>query len=113
MIVDLGSSKIIKALGLYHPIFNIAKLKADNVNLSDAVAQYAADFMISVSTDGRDFKKCLDGVFRSFSGEEVLRFDPCEARYIKLEIFSTTGKRTCIPEFENAPLAIAEISVFE
>ena len=68
-----------------------------NKDYSRWIKQFAHDYRISVSNDGETFTQVARGVFRSFGGEEIVRFAPCTARFLRLEILSTCGKASFFP----------------
>ena len=74
---------------------------------------FAADFVISTSVDGKEYSQVAKGVFRSFAGEEIIRFSPHTARYVKFEVLSTTGKKLGRAPFDTLPLKLCELSLFE
>ena len=61
---------------------------------------------------GEEYKTVSHGRFRVFSAEEMLRFRPTDARYLKLEILTTVGKECQRPKFVDAPIVIGELSPF-
>jgi polygalacturonase len=60
--------------------------------------------------DGVEFSKKAEGIFRVFGGEEIIRMKPHRARYIRLEILSTTGKASMRKNFMDAALVLAELT---
>ena len=77
------------------------------------IAEFPSEYRISVSTDGEEFTECDRGIFRIFGGEEMIRFDACEARFIRLEVLSTVGRASGLIAHANAPLTIGEITVYQ
>ncbi len=77
------------------------------------IQRVASKYRISVSSDNQNFKRVAMGHFRIFGAEETIRFGKQKARYVRLEIFSTAGKEWGRKESENAPLAMAEITLWK
>ena len=65
-----------------------------------------------MSTDGVNYTTCDEGQIRVFSGEEVLRFAPCKARYVRFSVLSTVGAEGGLKRYADAKISIAELSVF-
>ncbi|MBE6645527.1 MAG: discoidin domain-containing protein [Ruminococcaceae bacterium] len=111
--VDMGRERRVSALGCYAVLLNIQELRARGIPTALAASSFPVDYRISVSRDGAEYECVKEGLFRSFAGEDIVRFDSKFARFIKLEILSTTGTRYGKPPYSEMPLKIAEISVFE
>ena len=79
---------------------------------SRILAEFPSEYRISVSTDSETFTECAHGVFRVFGGEEIIGFEPCEARYVRLEILSTVGAASGLPAYREVPLSIGEITIY-
>ena len=111
--LDMGCVRKISALGNYAAAIVTPVPPPPNVGLvqGEMEAMFPADYTISTSTDGVNFVKRAEGVFRTFTGEEIVRFDTHEARYVKLVSKETTGKRLGRAPYDSAPMKIAEISL--
>jgi hypothetical protein len=112
LVVDMGEKREISAISQYAPPVEYMELRSAGKSTSPAIAVFAAEYKVSVSTNGVDFSPVADGIFRSFAGEEFVKLDKCHARYVKLDVLSTTGKYSDLPEFANSPLRLAEITVY-
>ena len=111
--VDMGSVRSVEAIGCYMPIIDIFELRKIGLRSEYAEAHLPIDYIISTSSDGVNYEKCAEGLFRSLAGEEIVRFAPTNARFVKLEILSNAGSRSEKPMFANINTRLAEISLFE
>ena len=80
--------------------------------LPKCFCRFPSVFRISSSTDGENFEFCEEGLFRVFGGEEIIRFAPRKARYVRLEILATVGKNSHRKAFADAGGVMAELSPF-
>lgn len=113
--VDMGECRRVTALGNYASPLETPWPPPQNVGLVQGMmeAPFPVDYRISASVDGVNFETCAEGIFRTFTGEEIVRFESREARYVRLEVFSTTGSRLGRAPYDKTPLKMAEISLFE
>jgi len=113
--IDMGECRKVSALGNYAAAMQTPWPPPANVGLvqGEMEAVFPVDYVISTSIDGVNFEKKSEGIFRTFTGEEIVRFDTHEARYVRLEVFSTTGSRLGRAPYDKVPLKIAELSMFE
>ena len=113
--LDVGCVRRVSALGNYAVALTPKPSTPETVGRvhGENEAVFPADYVISASVDGVNFEKCAEGVFRTFAGEEIVRFEPREARYVRLDVLSTTGVRLGREAYVNIPVKIAEISLFE
>lgn len=125
-LIDMQKEHEICALGHYTP-YTDRKVLAQNPIVSQkilanfgrdkfpevatAVSRFVSKYEIWTSTDGIHFEKRDEGQIRSFSGEEILHFPACRARFVKFKALNTTG-REWRPFFDDLTLHIAELSVF-
>ena len=113
LIVDLGEEKEFSALS-HTPYWVDHSMMAKKwVEDHLYMQKFPSKFRISVSSEGEHFKRVAMGHFRIFGGEETIRFEKQKARYLRLEILSTTGKEWGRKESENSPLAIAELTLWK
>ena len=110
--VDMGAVYEVKALGNYAPLCDIMELRAKGLKAEFAEAPLPVDYRISASLDGKSYSLCREGVFRAFAGEEIVRFAPISARYVKLEILSTAGSRVDRAPYKDMPAKMALITLF-
>ncbi len=112
LLIDLQKEETICGLGHYNRVL-IGKFMKE---VGDQVPSFWAGcpfrYAISTSLDGESFTTCAEGVFRTFSGEEIVRFPKHNARYIRLEILSTVGQNSHREEFEHEPLTLGELTVY-
>ncbi len=113
--IDMGEVRRVSALGNYAVALVNPPSTPKTVGLAQSTleAVFPAEYVISTSVDGKSYEVCAEGVFRTFTGEEIVRFNPCEVRYVKLDVLSTTGKRLGREAYKDIPLKIAELSLFE
>ena len=110
ILIDMKEEKIIA--GLSHYPFPVMRETLKGISVPAKLAEFPSEYRISASTDGMNFTECDHGVFRVFGGEEIIPFAECEARYVRLEIFSTIGRVGGLPAYKDASLAIGEITIF-
>ena len=56
---------------------------------------FIAEYVFSVSQDGKNWKEVARGEFSNIQNspvEQVIRFDPTQAKYVKLEALRTTDE---------------------
>jgi hypothetical protein len=113
--LDMGEVRSVAALGNYAVALENPPSTPKTIAFaqSSLEAVFPAEYVISTSVDGSSFEVCAKGVFRTFTGEEIVRFDKREARYVKLDVLSTTGKRLGRSAYVDIPVKIAELSLFE
>ena len=116
LVIDAGKIRKISALGSYSPRIEAPVPPPPNVGPIQAMMKggFALEYVISASRDGEKYDECARGIFRTFAGEEIVRFkEACEARYVKLEVLSTAGKRLGRKPYDTLPLKLCELSLFE
>ena len=113
--IDMGCVRKVSALGNYGVSIVPPPSTPETVGRvqGELEAGFPTEYVISASVDGVNFEKCAEGVFRTFTGEEIVRFAPREARYVRLDVLSTTGSRLGREAYVNIPVNIAELSLFE
>ena len=111
--IDMGKENKVSALGNYAAAIDIMELRRKGINNSYALSSFPLEYVISTSADGVSYRDVASGLFRSFAGEEIVRFEKHSARYVKLKVLSTTGSRIARSNYSDAPLRIAELSLFE
>ena len=111
LIFDLGEEKEISALSHYPFWINRAK-QTEKGKEHLVIQRFPARYRISVSCDNENFTPVTAGRFRIFGGEETIRFAKQKARYLRLEILSTTGEDWGREETAEATLQIAEITLW-
>jgi hypothetical protein len=107
----MGEEKTVCALGHIAPEIHADRSAATGLKSRELMARFARDFVISASLDGENYITVRDGLFRNFGGEELIRFEPTRARFIKLSVKNTVGKCSGWRDFENEPLEICEITL--
>jgi hypothetical protein len=115
LIIDMGKSRQICAFGSYAPFVKTPFPPPQNVGEAQGMLEgvFPAEFIISLSKDGKNYTEAVKGVFRSFTGEEIVRFSKSTARYVKFQVLSTTGKILGRAPYDALPLKLCELSVFE
>lgn len=114
LLIDMGEERSVSGLGNYSVSLKaVAGMSNLGEVLANAEAIFPLDYVISTSLDGKSFEVAAEGIFRTFAGEEIVRFAKRNARYVKLSVFSTTGKRLGREPYDKNPLKIAELSLFE
>lgn len=113
IVIDMKEEKVISAVGHYAPpVFRFELMEA-GIPIETKVTEFACEYRISTSCDGKEYSEIKSGYVRAFGGEDVLPFEPTVARYVRFEVLSTVGKDTERAEFANAEVKISELSIFE
>lgn len=112
ILIDLQEAQKITAIGHYPRILDqpYAQMGIDTTAL---LAQFPSAYEIHSSNDGVNFKKQAEGKFLAFGGEEIKRFEEHTARYVRLDILSTTGKESARQNYVDATVAIGELTLFK
>lgn len=112
IVIDMKKEQQIAGLGVYHQMFDKMQLIADGVDMHLALSHLPYAYRISTSVDGKADTHQTTGVFRIFSGEDVIRFPQHPARFVKLEIFSTVGVNSGRGLYDDANVSVAELTVY-
>lgn len=111
ILIDMKESKKISAIGLFAP-FVLRQRVDDHYELSEAIESIPAEVAIYTSGDGKSFEKQKDAYCRIFADEDIIRFAPVDARYIRFDVLSTVGRYSGKPQFADAKAAIGNLSIF-
>lgn len=111
LIFDLGEKRNVSALSHY-PLFIDRKTMVERGREYLVLGQYPSRYRILVSDDGENFREVKQGHFRIFGGEETVCFEPQKARFLCLELLSTTGKEWGREKTAHATLTVAEITLW-
>ena len=79
---------------------------------SGGYAHYISDYEYSVSVDNIHYEIVSRGMYREFGGEQILRIKPVEARWVRLNVLSTTGSASRKPGYTDKELRIGELDVY-
>lgn len=112
ILIDMQEEKYLRGLGYYPRILLGAHMKETGQSIPEFLAEFPCQFIIYTAGNDKIFQKRAEGVFRSFSNEEVISFTAHNARYIRLEILSSIGKYSKRKDFANARIAIAELTPY-
>ena len=112
ILIDLGRAHQITALGhlptrVVHPKENGHDWKADDIAVT-APAHYA----VWVSEDGTHFTQAAAGVCRVFGAENIIRFAPVSARYIRFDVLDTVGANSHRESVADVCASIGNLSLF-
>jgi hypothetical protein len=112
-VIDMKSVHTLRAIG--HVPRRLIRDEMRKLGLYDinAIAELPCVFRLSVSEDGESYAQVSERPFRAFSEEEIIPFEPTNARYVKLEILSNAGDNCESPSYRGKNLAIAEINLYE
>jgi len=112
LLIDLQEEQSISALGHYGRVLIGKMMKEAAPTPQFFWAGCPFRYAVSTSSDGENFTLRAEGVFRVTSGDEIIRFVKHDARYIRLEILSTTGQNSHRKEYMDAPLSMGELTVY-
>ena len=113
LIFDLGKEEEFSALSHTPYWVDHSQMAKKWVEDHLYMQKFPSKYRIWVSRDGEHFARVASGCFRIFGGEETVRFAKQKARYVRLEILSTTGKEWARKETADSPLALAEITLWK
>ena len=112
LLIDMKKEQTISALGHYGCIPIGELMQEANITTTEFLARFPFRYAVSTSTDGENFTLRAEGVFRVFCGDNIIRFAPHEARYIRLEILSTVGQNSHCKEYMDVPILMGELAVY-
>lgn len=112
ILIDMQTDQPVCGVGHYAVPVIRTIMKQLNVPTQQLLASFVSGYRISVSTDGRTFEPCAEGLLRVFGGEEVIRFPVRTARFIRFEALSTVGKNSGLPQYAGARPIIGELTAF-
>ena len=113
ILIDMQAEQEIAGLGHYPQLLDNGQLRQEGITSTDAVSHFPYAYRISTGCDGKCFDTKATGVFRIFSGEDIVPFDAHPARFVKLEILSTTGSNSERSTYEDANIAMAELTLYK
>ena len=112
ILIDRGKPQEIAALGhlptrVVRPEVNWKTWKA-----SDTMVTLPVHFAVSVSEDGKSFTEVANGVCRVFGDENIIRFAPTTARYVRFDVLDTVGAYCRLERFKDATASIGNLALF-
>lgn len=114
ILIDMKEERRITALGLFAPyVLRTNEKIGDHYKLTEAVESIPADVAIYTSKDGKVFEKQADAYCRIFADENIIRFAPTDARYVRFDVLSTVGRYSGKPKYADAKAAIGNLTLFE
>lgn len=112
IVIDMKKEQKVCAMGHVAPIMIRRPLMDAGVDLAARTAQFVSRLRISASTDGENWQPCCEAIARMFGREEIFTFPEAKARYLKFEVLSSVGRESDYPQFADATVSIAELTVF-
>jgi hypothetical protein len=112
VVIDMKKEHTVTAVGHYAPFIDRFELMNEKIPLSCVMGAMAAEYVISTSIDGESFEERDRGFVRIYGGEEILPFEPCVARYVKVDFLSNTATASDQKDLAYLPLTVAELSIF-
>lgn len=114
ILIDMKEERRITAIGLFVPyVLRTTEKIGDRYKLTEAVESIPADVAIYTSKDGKVFEKQTDAYCRIFADENIIRFTPTDARYVRFDVLSTVGSYSGNPKYADAQAAIGNLTIFE
>ena len=112
ILIDLKKECAFTALGhlptrVVRPAVNWEKWAPD-----DTAVTVPAHFAVSVSADGERFTEVANGVCRVFGSENIIRFAPVCARYVRFDVLDTVGANSHRESVADVPASIGNLTVF-
>ena len=113
ILIDMKSEKTIAGIGIVVPYVTRGPMVDGHYTLSEPIESIPADIEIYTSRDGKTFTKQADFYCRIFADEDIIRFAPHDARYVRFDVLSTVGARSGQAEYADAKTGIGNLTVFE
>ncbi len=114
ILIDMKEERRIAALGMFAPyVLRTNEKIGDRYKLTEAVETIPADVAVYTSKDGKVFEKQADAYCRIFADEDIIRFSPTDARYVRFDVLSTVGRYSGNPKYAGAKAAIGNVTLFE
>ena len=112
VLIDMKNEKSISAVGLVSPY--VLRIKVgDHYETSEPIESIPCRIAIYTSADGVHFEKRTDACCRIFADEEIYRFAPTKARFVRFDILETVGSFSGNPDYLDAKAAIGNLTIFE
>ena len=111
--IDMGRTETVRALGNYSVIVLRPYTGDIRVKMATLEAIFPVSYRILTSLDGKNYELCDEGVFRTFSGEEIVKFEPRVAKFVKVELLDTTGSRLGRAPYDKIPMKLSELTLFK
>ncbi len=108
IVIDMLEEKTIRAVGHY-PMLMLQSTPENVIKMGG----FPAEYEIAVSCDGENYEKCFDGMIRIYGGEVISSFDARKARFVKFTVKNTVGVLSGMKKYEEVPVGINELTVFE
>ena len=108
----MKNEKSISAVGLVSPYVLRVKV-GDHYETSEPVESIPCRIAIYTSADGVHFEKRTDACCRVFADEEIYRFAPTKARFVRFDLLETVGSFSGNPDYLDAKAAIGNLTIFE
>ena len=112
IVIDMKKVQKVCAVGHVAPIMIRRPLMDAGVDLAEKTAEFVSRFSISTSCDGQVWTPATERIARMFGREEIFEFPEREARYVKFQVFSSVGLESAWPQFAEAKVSVAELTVF-
>lgn len=111
ILIDMGEEKEIAALG-YLPTRIIRSLDKPGWRADDVAVTLPTRYAVSVSNDGVAFTEAAKGISRVFGVENIIRFAPVSARYVRFDVLDTVGANSLCEAVRDVNASVGNLSVF-
>lgn len=112
ILIDMKQEYLVSGLSHFPQILTQKAIKLEGLTPPDKLCAFPSKYRISTSVDGKQFEIAAGGLFRVFGGEELIRFDPRQARYLRLEVLSSVGRASERKSFFNSKIVMAELTPY-
>lgn len=114
VLIDMKEKKEICALGFYQRILERVSKKIVPIwNSFDYTPGFPVEYEVYTSEDGESFTMRAEGNFRAIGSEEMVLFERHSARYVRFDVKETVGTYAGFKKYENGPVTIGNIALFE
>ena len=113
ILIDMKSERRIAGVGIVAPFVMRGPMVDGRHTITEPIESIPADVEIYTSRDGKDFTKQADFYCRIFGDEDIIRFTPHDARYVRFDILTTVGAYSSKAEYADAKTGIGNLTVFE
>jgi len=94
--MELGKERRICAVGYYPHVVLRDEKKGPNWTTADESAGLVSHYRIMTSLDGESYTERKSGTCQALGSEEIIEFEPCEARYVRFVALGTVGSSSGI-----------------
>ena len=112
VLLDMGSVQRVSALGVYHVMLDKKAMRAIGMQEKERLAEFPVRYQVETGLTLDAMHPEAEGLFRVFGGEELIRFQKQEARFVRLRILSNVGLESGRPKYQDRRVGLAELTLY-